>query len=297
MSNARDNSSGMGRNGDFRSVFLATQDESAAFSQPSTARSSPFNSFIVEYDLDTMNLYGHNPKGTHNRGLKESAASGELESTGRNKNPAMQPPPPQLIIGSTGGEYDPNRIPGIAFSSKSTIPVEWSVASNESLFSIQMGNASFNRDHPTFFHKSQELTKYDDTIHLSSPASQAQAVDGQKHKIMLNQSRSLVLPENLDDQKKESEETSADGSGVSSTPHHNSTGSHSGLQPFSFPILDNAGGRNSLEKLGAAEIKKQKSQLASPKTTQHNEVAMITPAAVTPTGKKTSWFFFSCCQG
>lgn len=44
--------------------------------------------------------------------------------------------------------YDPNRIPSEIFShTKSGNPVDWSVASNESLFSIHMG-------------KSQELTAY-----------------------------------------------------------------------------------------------------------------------------------------
>ncbi|GAV65681.1 hypothetical protein CFOL_v3_09195 [Cephalotus follicularis] len=49
------------------------------------------------------------------------------------------------LIGNPG--YDPNRIPTSVFGGKPTTSMEWSVASNESLFSIHMGNCSFSRDH------------------------------------------------------------------------------------------------------------------------------------------------------
>ncbi|XP_020678074.1 uncharacterized protein LOC110096447 [Dendrobium catenatum] len=41
---------------------------------------------------------------------------------------------------------DPNRIPSSIFARSPMTPMEWSVASNESLFSIHMGNSSFTRD-------------------------------------------------------------------------------------------------------------------------------------------------------
>ncbi|RRT84507.1 hypothetical protein B296_00008456 [Ensete ventricosum] len=43
---------------------------------------------------------------------------------------------------------DPDRIPSSVFTrTKSTTQKEWSVASNESLFSIHVGNSSLSRDH------------------------------------------------------------------------------------------------------------------------------------------------------
>jgi hypothetical protein len=61
--------------------------------------------------------------------------------------------------------YDPNRIPSSVFSSKSTTPMEWSVASNESLFSIHIGNSSFSRDHFIMFNnKSGELARTDELM-------------------------------------------------------------------------------------------------------------------------------------
>ncbi|XP_073017263.1 uncharacterized protein [Primulina eburnea] len=57
-------------------------------------------------------------------------------------------------------EHNPNtcsyRIPSHVFArNKSSTPTDWSVASNESLFSIHMGNMSFTNDH--LFWKSGEL--------------------------------------------------------------------------------------------------------------------------------------------
>ncbi|KAK1371549.1 RNA-binding protein with serine-rich domain [Heracleum sosnowskyi] len=68
------------------------------------------------------------------------------------------PPPPQVM--GRPPEYpgfDPNRIPASVFTTnKPASGMEWSVASNESLFSIQMGNMSFTRDHFNWM-KSGEL--------------------------------------------------------------------------------------------------------------------------------------------
>ncbi|XP_020595270.1 uncharacterized protein LOC110035377 [Phalaenopsis equestris] len=56
---------------------------------------------------------------------------------------SRKPPPPIRY-----DVPDPNRIPMSVFarSTATTSPKEWSVASNESLFSIQLGNSSFSRE-------------------------------------------------------------------------------------------------------------------------------------------------------
>lgn len=58
--------------------------------------------------------------------------------------------------------YDPNRIPASIFSTKTGNPTEWSATSNESLFSIHMGNNSFSRDYAILFGKSGELPRLED---------------------------------------------------------------------------------------------------------------------------------------
>ncbi|GAB2279916.1 hypothetical protein Dimus_014551 [Dionaea muscipula] len=57
--------------------------------------------------------------------------------------------PPTQVMGSSGRRphagYDRNRIPSSVFSNKPTTPLEWSIASSESLFSIiAAGNNSFS---------------------------------------------------------------------------------------------------------------------------------------------------------
>lgn len=62
----------------------------------------------------------------------------------------MKSPPVQVMAG-----YDPNRIPSSVFTP--TSPGEWSGASNESLFSIQMGNNSFSKDYAILYGKPPEF--------------------------------------------------------------------------------------------------------------------------------------------
>ncbi|CAI9766778.1 unnamed protein product [Fraxinus pennsylvanica] len=68
-------------------------------------------------------------------------------------------PPVQNMGRPTG--CDLNRIPASIFSTKRTGNMEWSVASNESLFSIHMGNNSFSRDY-AMFGKSGEFPRLEE---------------------------------------------------------------------------------------------------------------------------------------
>ncbi|MCD7458947.1 hypothetical protein HAX54_039671 [Datura stramonium] len=75
-------------------------------------------------------------------------------------NPAPMKSPPMHTNGHPPG-YDPNRIPSSIFASKPNNGMEWSTASNESLFSIHMGNNSFSRDQYNMY-RSGELIKPDE---------------------------------------------------------------------------------------------------------------------------------------
>lgn len=68
---------------------------------------------------------------------------------------ATQSPPVQMMDRS--GDPAHYRIPSSVFSRTTTNPVEWSVASNESLFSIHTGNMSFTRDQIIMMGRSGEL--------------------------------------------------------------------------------------------------------------------------------------------
>ncbi|PIN16746.1 hypothetical protein CDL12_10591 [Handroanthus impetiginosus] len=81
------------------------------------------------------------------------------------------------VMGRTGG-FDPNRIPASIFSKPSTTPMEWSVASNDSLFSIHLGNSSFSRDQVSSMgvdlHKSGELFRSEELCQPREPLNCAE---------------------------------------------------------------------------------------------------------------------------
>ncbi|KAK4383562.1 hypothetical protein Sango_2763600 [Sesamum angolense] len=79
----------------------------------------------------------------------------------------MKSPPVQTMDQPEG--YDPNRIPASIFSTKGANASDWSVASNESLFSIHMGTNSLSRDHTALLGKSGELGRLDESS--SSPCN------------------------------------------------------------------------------------------------------------------------------
>lgn len=118
--------------------MIYTEFEGNGSSSPSLNPESPSAApkFTIESsDLDTLNL---SPK---------------------------QSPPIQLMRQHSG--YDPNRIPSSIFAQKDTNDPKWSLASNESLFSIRMGNDSFSLDNGFFISKSGKLNWVDDGVDYS----------------------------------------------------------------------------------------------------------------------------------
>ncbi|KAL0358178.1 UNVERIFIED_CONTAM: hypothetical protein Scaly_1503500 [Sesamum calycinum] len=88
--------------------------------------------------------------------ITHESISGSQESTSVTLSPPIQ-------VMERGGGFDPNRIPASVFSGPLSTPTDWSVASNDSLFSIRIGNTSFARDYTprigADFCKSGELPK------------------------------------------------------------------------------------------------------------------------------------------
>ncbi|KAK4426246.1 hypothetical protein Salat_1393100 [Sesamum alatum] len=100
-------------------------------------------------------------QGTLQRSSANESLSSSPEPSTVSPEQAQLKSPPTQTMGQPPG-YDPNRIPASVFSSKSGNPTEWSVASNESLFSIHMGNNSFSRDYAILYGKSGEFPRPED---------------------------------------------------------------------------------------------------------------------------------------
>ncbi|XP_060193398.1 uncharacterized protein LOC132622751 [Lycium barbarum] len=98
-------------------------------------------------------------------------------------NPMAMKSPPTHNMGHPPG-YDPNRIPSSIFSSKPNNGMEWSTASNESLFSIHMGNNSFSRDQFNMMYRSGELIKPEEWS--NSPYNAPEVKSNEKKNLPLN---------------------------------------------------------------------------------------------------------------
>ncbi|KAL8471747.1 hypothetical protein ACS0TY_029112 [Phlomoides rotata] len=133
----------------------------------SSSSSSSSSRSSVEIDFDSKNPFNEDSKsdGKHLHGQESS-----LDQTSQWSMTSTSPPfehlshmtsPKVQSMGHPTG-YDPNRIPLSVFSSKPANASEWSTASNESLFSIHMGNNSFSRD---ILWRSGELSRLDELDH------------------------------------------------------------------------------------------------------------------------------------
>ncbi|CDP18446.1 unnamed protein product [Coffea canephora] len=160
--------------------------------------------------------------------------------------PTTESPPTQVMERPTNSPY---RIPSHVFArTKSTNPVEWSVASNESLFSIHMGNMSFTRDQ--FLLRSEELgiipgesTTSGQTFKSSTgilpgePSNPYQTPTNQPPGRIATESRSHKLAvETMEEVIKESGDQHHGKSRSKGQISHSSAGSAASAKSFAFPM-------------------------------------------------------------
>ncbi|XVE54689.1 hypothetical protein DITRI_Ditri03aG0102100 [Diplodiscus trichospermus] len=245
---------------------------------------------------------------------------------------AMIIPATQAMEQSTGGSplatSDKNRIPSSVFARTSTnAPAEWSVASNESLFSIQMGNMSFSKDQLSWT-KSGELGFYtiDSTMtgpfyevpSNQTPTKKSTEITKKSGNLKegqfgVTEAAAETMREVLRDKECQHKENVA-----KESPRSPSLSRHSdaSVKSFAFPILT-----GDADKSGSStKNKKQPSQPSTPKTTaqtpsetsnkQTPQTSKLqsppetpkqdtpksqTPKATRDAGPKKRFSCFSCC--
>ncbi|XP_077223198.1 uncharacterized protein LOC143856798 [Tasmannia lanceolata] len=158
--------------GDDEEVLLKLGDESQL--ERSNSFSSSSDSFSDEefFQLVTSELSKSPPEGNIAKlppKLGDDAhlarvvdvQNGEISmGNGFSSTSGFTQSPPIQVMGKSDAA-DQYRIPSSVFArTKSTTPMEWSVASNESLFSIHPGNSSFSRDHVFLLGRSDELGNF-----------------------------------------------------------------------------------------------------------------------------------------
>lgn len=199
---------------------------------------------------------------------------------------------PQVQVMDLSGGYDPYRIPSSVFArSKSTTPMEWSVASNESLFSIHIGNTSFSKDHLFLFgeFKPDELNKSGEFIMFSPTSPGPPAEDEKKSiKIGVESGATLVADETAKDAVTVSAEARSEQKvptpAVYSSFSRHSDDSGSSRHSFAFPILAE-------EESGYLETDGEKSQQEplAPKITSNSTAKCCSPCF--------SWCPWGCSYG
>ncbi|KAG1330194.1 putative Dihydrodipicolinate synthase [Cocos nucifera] len=187
---------------------------------------------------------------------------------------------PLVQVMGKSDDYDPSRIPSAVFTrTKSTAPMEWSVASNESLFSIQMG-------------RSGELTSdyngqwdgYPPISPLpgSSPAQSAGAGLGLAEPSVAEAANAEAMKDVLRAAAEEKGKPLAGGVPRSDSKHSDS--SVNSYRSFAFPILTD--GKNESIKVGSVHQH----------TSKERPQPESDPPKAVPDAAEKKWFpCFSCC--
>ncbi|WCJ24321.1 hypothetical protein M5689_006290 [Euphorbia peplus] len=163
-----------------------------------------------------------------------------------------QSPPTQAMDREpeTAESVEAYRIPSSIFTrTKSSAQGDWSTASNESLFSIHMGNASFTKDHANWFGCSGELgliNDVDPTIDYSSnqpPSVQAQITKSNEEnpntdEVKAAETMREVIRENeVDPNSTNSKDHLTTKISLRTNSFRRSDASQASIKSFAFPIL------------------------------------------------------------
>lgn len=144
-----------------------------------------------------------------------------------------QTPPTQMMVRNDPPPPDAYRIPSSVFErTKSNAPMEWSVASNESLFSIHMGNNSFSGDNAILLDMSMENPSLPVLDLRKDPTQPLGTRTGGKAPEEFNKPPDIPLPP-LPKQTNVGNENSSH-PGTSQSYH--SEGSPTSMNSFAFPM-------------------------------------------------------------
>ncbi|XP_019459837.1 PREDICTED: serine-rich adhesin for platelets-like isoform X2 [Lupinus angustifolius] len=238
-----------------KSVSVSTRRSSS-----SSSSESSLDGFFV---MDTLNFTTSSASTSKSR--KDYVSSSHSSSKSEDDNSVLVPtstfqvsnvthsqkgfPPtssPSIQVMDRSGGYDPARIPSAVFHRNSN-PLEWSSASNESLFSLQIENNSFSREHMfgevsmspeltksgemnLFSRTSSILTEEVDTARKSADVENPQTNKTSDNAFKLEERLSEDQNESMNSDHAASSKSSK--LNVSSLSHDSENSTHS----FAFPI-------------------------------------------------------------
>ncbi|KAG8493147.1 hypothetical protein CXB51_010526 [Gossypium anomalum] len=234
-------------------IHISAEKRSLSSSSPSTSSSSLSTDDQFEVDINlSKTKSGPRPeeKATQIQSLEDkhhvsngdaSLALASQVSCVTHEPTLMQSPLVQVMDRVAG--LDSCKIPSAVFArSKSITPMDWSLPSSESLFSIQLGDNSFSRDY-ILSSKSRELFKSGEFVELS-PLAIVLEGDTVKKGVESDKSEATSIS---DDVVKDKTGRSIEGQVIekparpmvswsSDTTAHHSVDNVSGVHPIDFPI-------------------------------------------------------------
>lgn len=244
----------------------------------------------------------------------------DIHNTKQNSDPSKLPTAnPENV---QGGIYDPNRIPASIFTSnnsKPETPMNWSVASNESLFSIHMGNNSFSKEQFYMMFRSGEVPKldFDQPMYPFSGSNtpplppenfeRTSEVNSYNSKLASDEENVVVKTEVPPASNTKSNPLDPEKTEFGEKNHADELrNSCSSTQSFQFPLLEV--GKNSMkgvekphsgldhEQVGQQTEKPQKEPKPVPVTEPEPKLEPQPQAPSTPPKRATWLSFLSCCS-
>ncbi|XP_058195255.1 uncharacterized protein LOC131311715 isoform X3 [Rhododendron vialii] len=282
-------------------VDLSTSGENLRSSSSKSSSSSPDSPFDDAFQDDYFEIgdsgYGEKSISGSSIPKDEQSDHGQKKSTES---------PPIQAMDHIGDPSPSHRIPSSVFArTKSTTPVEWSVASNESLFSIQMGNMSFSND-PMFWRSGElglpgESTTSAQMFNFTPNQPPINGLTGMGKSSEGNVAEAAVetmqevIRENAEAKRNKKLFLDPCVSGRSDI-------SGASTQSFAFPILTGDAGKwGSSKRSGSPRVGPEHSQPQTPKqpqpqAEQPQPQLQPQPTAHQPPIPQTNWFScFTCC--
>ncbi|KAL5542256.1 hypothetical protein UlMin_009966 [Ulmus minor] len=172
----------------------------------------------------------------HLPALVWSSSSLSSQKTASTLSPRVQ------TMGRAAG-FDSNRLPNTIFSSKASTPMEWCLSSNDSLFSLHVGNTSFSKDQFILF-RSGELNKYDEILNIQAtfpPVSEPNGVENikietQEPAVATPETRKTNFYESPGQNTKEHMFTPTDVTRSPTSLSHRSDETYNSTGSFQFPV-------------------------------------------------------------
>ncbi|XP_057459390.1 uncharacterized protein LOC130750022 isoform X2 [Actinidia eriantha] len=224
-------------------------------------------------------------------------------------NPQLKESPPIQAMDRSGDST--YRIPSYVFArTKSTAPVDWSTASNESLFSIHMGNMSFSND-PMFWRSgelglpsepttSPHIFKYTPNLPVDNKTTEA----GKSSEGNVAESAVATMREVI---RESAEDKSHGKSSLTPSVSCRSDASGASVKLFAFPILTGDLGRSG-KRNGSLRVSPESEQSPAQTRPEPQVQPQLQPQQQEPEPKAkveasqpfipwTRWFScFSCCS-